>query len=215
MQSKLNLIFRGVILFALSSCLNQAKAPKIPGVDGPNFGVQNGKILLTVGLENVEVPGGLTLPIPKLPNSTATFSPRLEGGSIIQIAFDLKDVESDHFKVVPHETLPDGRPFPFTIDGTLPALAINVPKLFDTTFYGSQKVFGFFLPIKLPPEFKIDIHYRLKVNNKNIGIVSLIHPNQQGEGAGVILLLTLDQIRSNPDFQKLLKHSKKYKSKVF
>lgn len=215
MQAKFIYPLWAILLLSFSSCLSQSKAPKIPGVEGPNFNVQDGKILLSVGLENVEIPGGATFPLPKLPNSTATLTPNLTGGTMVQIAFDLKDVESDYFKVVPHETLPDGRAFPFTVDGTLPALAINVPDAFDMTFYGSKKLFGFFLPLELPDELPVSIHYRLKVNGKNIGIVSLIHPNEAGQGGGVVLLLTLDQIRSNPDFQKLLKYSKKYKKTVF
>lgn len=215
MKSKLITLIMSSFLLLGTSCLKQESAPKIPGIDGPKINIQDGKILLTVGLENIETPGGATFPIPKMEYSTATIGPNLEGGTIIQVAFDPRDVKTDVFTVVPSETLPDGRPFPFTIDGTLPALALQVPKLRDTTFYASNKLFGFFLPIGLPDEFSVSIHYRLRVNGKNVGIVSLIHPNTMGEGAGIMLLLTMDQINSNPDFQKLLKYSKRYKSKVF
>jgi len=200
-----------LLFFSLSSCLKQGEAPKIPGIDGPKFNIADGKVILTVGLENVDLGVGLTLPVPKLKHSSVTLAPRLEGGTLIQIAFDPKDVESDLFDVVDHETMPDGRPFPFLIDGTLPALAIKVPKVFNTTFYASKKVFGFFLPIKLPSEFNVSIHYRLKINGKNVGIVSLIHPNEDGEGAGVVLLLTMKDINENSDLKKLLKFSQKRK----
>jgi hypothetical protein len=217
MKMKLHFVLLFTMLFASTSCLNQGKAPKIPGVDGPKLNIMDGKILLSVGLENIDLQGGATLPLPKLDRSSVTLAPRLEGGTLIQVALDPKDIESDEFRVVPHETLPDGRPFPFLVGGTLPALAIQVPKAFDTTFYASNKVFGFFLPIKLPDEFNVSIHYRLKINGKNVGIVSLIHPGAEGEGAGVILLLTMDEIRNNDDFKKLLKLSKKrkYRKKVF
>lgn len=206
-----------IVLLMASSCLKQGEAPKIPGVDGPKLNIADGKILLSVGLEAIDLQGGLTLPIPKLEHSSVAIGPRLEGGTLLQVAFDPRDVKSEYFRVVPAEYLPDGRPFPFTTDGTLPALAINVPKAFDMTFYGSNKLFGFFLPIKLPEEFNVSIHYRLKINGNNVGIVSLIHPSEGREGGGIVLLLTMKQIEENTDFQTLLKHSKKrrFKNTVF
>lgn len=204
-----------ILLSTLSSCLYQPEPPKIPGIDGPKLNIQDGKIILSVGLESIDVGAGATLPIPKLDHSNLTVAPRLEGGTLLQVALDPKDIKSDEFEVVPYETLPDGRPFPFLAGGSLPALAIHIPKALDTTFYASNKVFGFFLPIKLPPEFSVSIHYRLKINGNNVGIVSLIHPNEEQTGAGVVLLLTMEQITNNNDFKTLLKYSKKYKSKVF
>lgn len=206
-----------IMLFAASSCLNQGEAPKIPGVDGPKLNIQNGKVLLSVGLEAIDLGAGVTLPVPKLKHSQIAITPRLEGGMQLQVAFDPRDVKSDYFSVVPNEVLPDGRPFPFTVDGTLPALGIHVPKAFDMTFYASNKLFGFFLPIKLPEEYNVSIHYRLKINGKNVGIVSLIHPSDGREGGGIVLLLTMKQIEENEDFQTLIKYSKKsrFKNKVF
>lgn len=204
-----------LLIFLLTSCLNQPEAPKIPGLDGPKLNIQDGKILLSVGLENIDIAGGATLPIPKLEHSSFTLAPRFEGGTLLQVALDPRDIESDEFEVVPFETLPDGRPFPFLVGGALPALAINVPRALNTTFYASNQVFGFFLPIKLPSEFSVSIHYRLKINGNNVGIVSLIHPNEQNEGAGVVLLLTMKEITNNQQFNTLLKYSKKYKKKLF
>src|SRR5690606_9139597 len=140
---------------------------------------------------------------------------RLEGGSLIQVVFDLKDIESDDFQVVPPELLPDGRPFPFIAGGELPALAFHIPRAFDMTFYASKKVFGFFLPIKIPSDFQLNIPFRLKVNGKNVGIISAIGNNPQGHGSGLVLLLTLEQIQENQELQKLMKFSKKHKRTVF
>lgn len=216
-MKQLQYLFFGLALFISTSCLNQGKLPKIPGVDGPNLNVQNGQIVLSVGLEKVDIAAGISLAIPKMQHSSATISPGQFGGTIIKVAFDPRDVDSDHFRVVPAETLPDGRPFPFTMDGTLPALALNVPKLLDTTFYASNAVFGFFIPVSLPNGMDIpfDIPFRLRMNGKQVGIVSYIRTNHEGEGSGVVLMLTMKQIQDNPEFQTLLKYSKRYESKVF
>lgn len=209
------------LLFFSTSCFEQGKLPKVPGVDGPKINVQAGKLILSIGLENVNLRAGISLTIPKMEHSTATISPRMgdDGmvhGTIVKVAFDPRDVESDHFRVVPPEVLPDGRPFPFTVDGTLPALALNVPDLLDTTFYGSEKVFGFFIPVSLGSvDIPFDIPFRLSMNGKNIGIVSYIRKNSDGDGDGIVLMLTVSQIRDNPDMQTLLKHSKRYKKKLF
>jgi hypothetical protein len=210
-----------LMLLGSTSCLNQAKTPKIPGVDGPKLNIMDGKIILSVGLENIDLPVGGTIPASlidkKLKNSHLTVGPRLEGGSLIQIAFDLKDVESDEFRVVPPQTLPNGMDFPFIVGGELPALAFNIPKAFDMTFYASKRAFGFFLPIKLPDDITFGATIALKVNGKHFGVFSVVGNDAQGEGSGLVLMLTLEEIRNNPDVQKLLRISKKkkFRKKLF
>lgn len=215
MFSKVKTYLFAVMIFALSSCFNQNEQPKIPGIDGPKLNVIDGKILLSVGFENLDLPAGATLPIPKLSHSTITLAPRLEGGSLIQVAFDLQDVESDEFRVVPSQTLPDGRPFPFIVGGELPALAFNIPKAFESTFYMSNKAFGFFIPVKFPPEINFNVPIRIKINDKNYGVFSAIGNGPAGDGSGFIVLLTLDSIRNNDEAKALLKLSKKYNKVLF
>lgn len=205
------------LLFVLGTSCLRTENQTIPGVVGPVVNVQNGKLLLSIELENVELDGGATLPIPKLEHSQVTLSPALSGGSMIQVQLDPQDLESDNFRNVPPELLPDGRPFPFTVDGTLPAFAFHVPPVFDSTFYLSQDLFALFLPIQLPENFNVSIHYRLRVNGKQIGIVSLIHPNDEGEGAGVFIMVNKGQLERHDDINKLLKVStkKRYKNRLF
>lgn len=209
-----------LLLLMSTACTEQEEGQYIPGVNGPYLNVLDGKILLSIELENVELQAGVTLPVPRLEHSSITLGPAMDddgniGGTLIRVAFDPRDVESDDFRIVPNQTLPDGRPFPFMIDGTLPALAFHIPKAKDSTFYVSEKLFGFFLPFNIPEDFNVDVHYRIKINGKNYGIVSLIHPDEFGEASGVVVLLTLDEIRENKEAQQLLKFSKKYKHTVF
>lgn len=212
MKNKIVMTVFAFILAFTTSCGQQADMVKIPGVDGPRFNIQDGKILLNLTLENVEIDLGATVPIPKLDHSDVTLTPVLTGGTMIQIAFDPKDVESDDFRVVPHETLPDGRPFPFTAGGTLPALAINTPDFLDTTFYVSENLFGFFIPVKY--NLDVSAFSRIRMDGKQIGIATIIKPNSQGTGSGVMLVLTLDALE-NTQLQKLLKTSKKNSHRVY
>lgn len=210
-----------MLLFVSTSCLEQGKTPKIPGVDGPKLNIVDGKVLLSVRLENVDLPGGISLPASlidkKLKNSSVSVGTAFEGGTLIQIAFDPTDVENDDFRVVPSQTLPDGRPFPFVTGGELPALAFHVPKAFDMTFYASKRAFGFFLPVKLPSDFTLGGTIALKINGKQLGVFTVVGNNADGEGSGLILMLTTQQISEHPDVQALLKYSKKkkYRGQVF
>jgi hypothetical protein len=220
-MKKISSLMLFTLLFVASSCLNQEDGQYIPGVLGPKLNVQDGKVLLSIELENVSMDLGVTLPISnKLKNSTVSIMPAMRddgtmGGTLIRASVDISDVNSDHFKVVPSQTLPDGRAFPYMVSGELPALAFHVPKAKNATFYVSKKVFGIFVPIKLPDDFIGSIHYRLKVNGKSYGVVSLINQDGSGEGAGVLALLTLDEVRNSKGLRKLMKLSKKNKSRVY
>ena len=73
LKPKAQIVLKFTLLFTLilgsSSCLNQGETPKIPGVDGPKVNIIDGKVLLSVGLENINLPVALTLPIPKTKES--------------------------------------------------------------------------------------------------------------------------------------------------
>lgn len=212
MKNKMSLLVLAAIFSLFTSCGSQTDMVKIPGVQGPHFNVQDGKILLSLSLENVHIDLGATVPIPRMENSDVTLTPLLEGGTMIQIAFDPQDVDNEDFRVVPASTLPDGRAFPFTAGGTLPALALNTPRFLDATFYASDKLFGFFIPVK----YGLDINAfsRIKINGKQVGIATIIKPNAQGSGSGVMIVLTLDALEDN-QLQKLLKISSKNAHKIY
>jgi len=219
MKTKLTSLIFGLALIFSSSCLKQGETPKIPGVDGPKINVVNGKIVVSVRLENLELPVGVNLPISsKLEGAKIGVNPDIiDGGTLIQATFDTASLDTDVFDVVPAHVMPNGEPFPFLTGGELPAFAVHVPEALDMTFYASKKVFGFFLPIKLNGNITFDVPFRLKIGGQNVGIISAIGNNSEGVGSGVMLLLTLKDIEANEDIQTALKYSKrsKYKNKVF
>ena len=219
MKTKLTSLIFGLALIFSSSCLKQGETPKIPGVDGPKINVVNGKIVVSVRLENLEIPAGLNLPISsKLEGATVGINPAIiEGGTLMQATFDTASLDNDIFNVVPANVMPNGEPFPFLTGGELPSYAFHVPKALDMTFYVSKKVFGFFLPIKLDDNITFDVPFRLKIGGQNVGIISAIGNNAEGAGSGLMILLTLKDIEANEDIQTALKYSKrsKYRNKVF
>jgi hypothetical protein len=203
-----------LVLFFLSisftGCGKQTDA-KIPLVKGPFFNVQNGKLILSLTAQTLNIDYGFSMPIPKLNYSDLTISPALEGGSTIQIGFDFRDVEG--LNVQDPERLPDGRDFPFVVGGTLPVLAVNVAEFYETTFYYSEKFFGFFVPINYSAD--MSFFQRLKIDGKQIGIASIIKPNDEGKMAGLLLMFTLKDIENNPQLKRLLKYSKKHPKILF
>lgn len=216
-----NYLILACVVMTATSCMDQEEGQKIPGLNGPKVNITEGKILVTAELTNVNIGQTFSAEIPKLPNSSISVDDardedgNLTGGTAIEVLFDLNDVENDDFRTVPPQVLPDGRPFPFMVDGTLPGLAFYVPKAKNMTFYASEKMFGFFLPLQIPKDFVEEISYRIRINGKSYGVVALVHPDENGLGSGVVLLLTLDEIRDNPDAQKLLKISQKFKNYIF
>lgn len=204
-------------LFFSTSCLEQGKLPKVPGINGPNLNVQDGRIKLSVGFERIRLPGGATLPIPKMDNSTVTFGVDLNGGSFIKVDFDPKDLEGDDLKFPPPEKLPDGRDFPFKIEGTLPVIAVNLPRVLDMTLYMGDSYFGFFIPINLPPklDFKTDVSIDLVINGKSLGAIAWMSKRSSQDISGLVLMLSKKKIDRNGDLIKLLEFSKKHKSEVF
>lgn len=218
MKTKLtSLIFAVTLLFS-TSCLKQGQAPNIKGIDGPKVNVLNGKLLVSIGLENINLPVGVSLPINgKLKGSTVTIGPRLEGGTLLQAALDISAVNTDFFEIVPANLLPNGEPFPFTMSGEIKAHAFYVEKALKSTFYASKEFFGVFVPVKFPSEMTFNVNYQLKIGGKDIGQVMAVGNNAAGEGSGLVLVLDLNKIKGNKDMQTALKYSKKkkYRNRVF
>ena len=207
-------------LFGATSCLNQEGGQTIPGVNGPIINVQNGRILMSVELENFQTPVGVEVPLRNLNNSSIALGPAIRedgtfGGTLLRVAFDLTDVENNDFITIDPQTLPDGRPFPFGLDGSIPAYAVTVPDAKNMTFYASRDIFGFFLPLNLPDDIILSVSYRLVINGEDIGAVQLVQPDQNGENAGLLAILSLDVIKTNKKFLRLLEISKKNKHRIY
>lgn len=188
------------------SCGSQPELPKIEGVAGPFFNVQNGRVLVSMTLEQVEIIGGVTIPLGKLQNSTVEVTPAQEGGTLFQVAVDLSDIELTDWSTVDPHSLPGGRPLPGIVGGQLPSFAVTVPQLADATVYASQKVFGFFLPFKL--KVQAIATFRIVMNGKNLGNLSLVGQDSNGENSGLLVLMNLNAA-GKKELKRLIKISKK------
>jgi len=209
----LNLVLILSLCLSSSSCLKQGQTTSIPGVDSPIINIVDGKVMLTIGFKYIDIPGSFTFGIPNTKGSSATLGPRTNGGSLIRVLLEPQDLISDEFNNIPTQTLPDGRPFPFIMGGTLPAVAFEAPELLNTTFYLSQEAFGLFIPIEFPNEVIFNITSDIVINDKKIGIFSIIPNSTDGEGSGLVIMLSISEINKHKEMQRLINYSKKSKNR--
>jgi hypothetical protein len=189
------------------SCGDQPQLPEIQGVKGPFFNVMDGKVLISMTLEQMSIIGGARIPLEKLPNSYVEVTPAQFGGTFFQVALSLEEIEGTDWTLVDPQALPGGRPLPGVVGGQLPSFAVTVPDLADSTFYVSKKVFGFFLPMKVDAAGAL-ITFRLYMQDKHIGNISVVGQDQNGEHSGLLLLLNLNN-SGKAQLKALLQHSKK------
>ena len=201
----------GMLALIAVSCGSQPTVPEIPGMKGPFFNVMDGKVLISMTFDNLEIIGGGRFPLSKMPNSFIELSPGQTGGTFLQVSLDIVDIDSTDWGLVDPNALPGGRPLPGVVGGRLPSLAVNVPSLKDTTFYVSKQIFGFFIPFKIGSPGAI-LTFRIFMEEKHIGNVSLVGEDQRGENSGMLMLMNLDRL-SKARLQKLIDFSKQSKNR--
>jgi len=168
--------------------------PKIEGVTGPDVELVNGRVVLSMVFNNVSIDGGATIPIPKYPNSSIQVGPDFQSaGTLLVLTINVADFLGDKGQFFDPQTLPGGRPIPSVAAGVLPAVAIQVPQIFNTVFYVGPEVLGFFVPFK-----KLDLAGSIisfRFHNKAgepVGILSLVGSDASGQNAGILAMMRAD-----------------------
>ena len=87
--------------------------PQLDGIVGPDVELVNGNLILSMAFENVQIEGGLTMPIPKYPTSSLSVGPDfLTGGLLLVLTISASDLAGNGFNTFDPQTLPGGRPLP-------------------------------------------------------------------------------------------------------
>ena len=203
----LKMMILTLALLVATSCGNSPKLPEIPGVKGPVFNLLDGKVLVTVKLLRANLNVGARVPIPKTKASSFEVSPNLEdGGTLVVFSLDIEDLKDMNIGVGDGNTLPDGRAIPGIPGGTLTDSLRVDTELLDMSFYFHKSLFGFYIPLGWNTN-GFGGYWNVVINDKNIGLLGAVSSNDQGHGAGFILFLRLQQLKSK-EFQKLLRLSK-------
>jgi len=200
-------IFMGMSFFT-TSCGDgsSTKNMEIPGVDGPRVTLNQDDVLIAMVFENVTLDAGLRYNIPKYPNSYIEISPDLQsGGTLMSVSIALEDVLGDVDGLDPQK-LPGGRNLPGVASGSLPAVAFSIEKFNNMAFYLGPDVFGIFVPLKKLGIQGSIVTTRFYTGKSRIGNLSLVGEDENGEHAGLLLMLDMSGSRK----KKLAKVAKNY-----
>lgn len=164
---------------------------KIDGITGPDVEFTGGNVILSMVFNNVQIDGGAVIPIPKYPHSSLQVSPDfMSSGTLLVLTINAADFIGANGKFFNPTQLPDGRPLPAVASGNLPAVAVQIPQLFNTVLYVGPSVIGFFVPFKLSIAGDAIVTFRFSnKEGKNIGILALVGAQSQGLMSGVLALM--------------------------
>jgi hypothetical protein len=197
-----------VALLLATSCGKEPQLPEIPGVKGPAFNLMDGKVMVTVKLLRANLNIGAKVPIPKTKESYFEVSPNLEdGGTLVVFYLDVDDLQNMNIGIGDGNTLPDGRPIPGIPGGTLEGSLRADTEILDLSFYYHKSLFGFYIPLGWNTN-GFGGYWNVIINEKNIGMLGAVASDNQGNGAGLILFLRLNQLK-DAQVKRLIRLSKK------
>lgn len=168
--------------------------PSIDGITGPDVELVNGRLVLSMVFNNLSIDGGATIPVPKYPNSSIQVGPDFQSaGTLLVLTVAVSDFLGNKGAGLNPQTLPGGRPLPSVASGVLPAIAIQIPQLFNSVFYVGPEVLGFFVPFS-----KLDLAGSIltfRFHNKAgaaVGIIGLVGSDAAGKNAGILAMMRAD-----------------------
>lgn len=204
----LKVMFVTLALLLATSCGNEVKLPEIPGIKGPLFNISDGKVMITFKLLKANLNVGAKVPIPKTKESYFEVSPNIvDGGTLLVFFLDIDDLKDMNIGIGDGNTLPDGRAIPGVPGGTLQNSFRADTELLDMSFYFHESLFGFFIPLGWDTN-GLAGYWNMIIEGENIGLLGAVSSDNQGNGAGVMLFLRLEQLQ-NKEFQKIIKLSKR------
>lgn len=170
------------------------KNPLIAGVTGPDVEVVNGRLVLSMVFQSIQIDGGATIPIPKYPNSSIQVGPDFaSAGTILVLTISVTDFLGDKGTLFPAQSLPGGRPLPGIASGVIPAVAIQVKQLMNMVFYVGPEVLGVFVPFgKLDMQGAIVSFRFYNKAGEAVGLLSLVGNDAEGKNAGILAMIRAD-----------------------
>ena len=188
--------FIGIFAVTLVGCggKNGDLNPEIVGINGPTVELIDGRFIMSMTFENLKFDGGITLPIPKYPNSSLAIGPDFESdGMLLVFTVAIEDFVSVGGNGLNPQKLPGGRPLPGVASGQFPAIALKVPQVFDTIFYVGPKMMGLFVPFE-----KLNLNggiLSFRFHDKDgvkVGTVSLVGQDIEKKNAGILVMINID-----------------------
>jgi hypothetical protein len=192
---KMAVVSLSVLALASGCGKGSGKNPTISGVTGPNVSYVNGQFTMSLVLTDLNLDGGGTLPIPHMPNSYLEISPDLQStGTLVQVGIspvDLAALTGGGVNLLPPADLPGGRALPGVSGGQLPAVAVQVPKWDNITFYVGPEIFGLFVPVNLGLAGYEATFRFYDTSGNDIGNISVVGEDTTKANAGFLVLIPI------------------------
>lgn len=199
-------VVAGLTLFSTSCGDSQRDNIKIEGIDGPTITLEQDQILIKTVFKSIIIDGSLRYALPKFEDSYVEVSPDIQSdGALMTVSVSISDLLGGVSDTLDPQTLPGGRALPGVVGGTLPAVAITLEKWNNLTVYLGKDVFGIFYPLNLDIDNAIAT-FRFYLGDNKAGNISLVGKDNNGENAGVLLLLDMDATTK----KRLKKQLRKY-----
>lgn len=197
----------GFIALMFASISAFAAGP-IPGVDGPFVNFNDGKIVVTLKMQEAAHPTGFSFAVTEDQKSTVSYMPSIEdSGMLVELQLDLDGLKAMETADGEETTLPDGRAIPGMPNGKLKN-SKRIDRGNDFSTFHSPKSFGVSFPIQWNLGSTRDGHHWLNWKGKNIGMISVVNASQDKKAYGMIFI-RYSAIRGNKELMSKLLRSKK------
>ena len=195
LRGGLAVLVLGVSMVATGCGSGSTKNVVIQGITGPNVSFVNNTMTMTVTLQNVNLQFGGRVSIPQAPNSYLEVGPDFQSnGTLISLGLDANDINSltgNNAHLLNPLDLPGGRPLPGVAAGTMPGLAVQIPKWDNVTLYFGPQVFGTFVPVTLPFSNFIGSYRFYAADGTSIGTISVVGADAANKNSGFLLLVNI------------------------
>lgn len=141
----------------LMSCGKRSSSgsPGVEGVKNYTFNYGGGNARLSILFANLKIDGGAVIPLSQPAGATIEIGPDfMSEGTLFVITVPLSSL-AGNTGGLPLLGLPDGRPIPDVVTGSVNGSVVNLPLFGPSFLYMGKDVFGLFLPVNLPNTFAI------------------------------------------------------------
>lgn len=195
-------------LFLLLTLSHAFAAGPIVGVEGPFITTQDGKLVVTLKMQEASHPSGLAFGITDERKSTVSYRPNTEdGGMLLELRLDIDELEAMGIGEGEANTLPDGRLIPGIPGGALKD-SRRIERTNSFLTFHSRKSFGIAVPFNWNLGATRDGHHWLVWKGKNIGMISVVTAAGDKKAYGMIFL-RYAAIRGNAELMGRINRSRR------
>ena len=185
-------------------------AGPVPGVEGPFVSFQNGKLVVSLKMQEAVHATGFSFGVTDAKKSVVSLQPNMEeGGMVLELQVDLEDMKTFDIGEGESSKLADGRNIPGIPEGALKNSKRTDwgASYYDISTFHSPKSFGVAVPLNWNLGTTRDGHHWLTWKGKNIGMLSVVNAVADKKAYGMIFL-RYAALKGNAELMKRIQQSK-------